>query len=139
MSKPDDGYRCDRFLPKPGRSLLSVAGVAALLMVVLPAAATAQLTNVVEAPPQVDHTPPPPAATPIAGGGYRVQCWQHGRLLFEETHVTLPTEGASRFTLKLAGHDAQGRPVYVAETSNATCRVRYDQKLFINNNPALPR
>lgn len=121
-----------------GRSLpLLCAGAAALLLVALPARATTRLTTEVEPPPHVERTLPAPATAPQAGG-YRVQCWQHGRLLFEETHLTLPADGTSRFTLKLTGHDGNGRPVYVAETANATCRVRYDRSLF-NNNPALPR
>jgi hypothetical protein len=52
-----------------------------------------------------------------------MRCWQHGRLLFEQDLLELPTDGA-RYTLKVSGSDRNGRPVYVAETSNATCLIR---------------
>ena len=54
---------------------------------------------------------------------YQMRCWQHGRLLFEQNLLELPTEG-SRYQLKVSGNDRYGRPVYVAETSNATCLIR---------------
>jgi hypothetical protein len=54
---------------------------------------------------------------------YQMRCWQHGRLLFEESLVSLPSDG-TRYTLKVSGNDRYGRPVYVAETSNATCLIR---------------
>jgi len=54
---------------------------------------------------------------------YQMRCWQQGRLLFEENLVSLPSDGA-RYTLKVSGSDRYGRPVYVAETSNATCLIR---------------
>lgn len=116
-----------------------LAGVTALLAMLAPLAAGAstQVTDEREPPPAVSRTPPAKAkAAGVSSGGYRVQCWQHGRLLFEEAHVTLPPADGSRFTLKLTGYDGNGRPMYVAETVNATCVVRYDRTLF---NPALPR
>jgi hypothetical protein len=54
---------------------------------------------------------------------YQMRCWQHGRLLFEQNLIELPTEG-NRYQLKVSGTDRYGRPVYVAETGNATCLVR---------------
>lgn len=54
---------------------------------------------------------------------YQMRCWQHGRLLFEQNLHDLPTEG-SRYQLKVSGSDRNGRPVYVAETNNATCLIR---------------
>jgi hypothetical protein len=55
--------------------------------------------------------------------GYQIRCWQHGRLLFEESPVTLPADLAQA-GLRISGTDRDGRPVYVAETKNATCLVR---------------
>lgn len=140
MCKPVEASHRVGVWPCRARSPSDLWAAAALLLVVLPAAATAQLTNEAEPPPALERTAPVPPEPPTTdtGGGWRVQCWQHGRLLFEETHVSLPTEGTSRFALKLAGQDAQGRPLYLAETVNATCRVRYDRGLF-KQNPALPR
>lgn len=52
-----------------------------------------------------------------------MRCWQQGRLLFEENLAALPADG-TRYTLKISGTDRDGRPVYVAETGNATCLIR---------------
>lgn len=132
MYKPNEssaGHAAD------GRWTMLVVGTIALWMP-LSSAATTRLTNDSEPPPSVSRTSPTkPKATGTAKGGYRVQCWQHGRLLFEEAHITLPPADGSRFSLKLTGYDSNGRPMYVAETTNATCLVRYDRTLF---NPALP-
>jgi hypothetical protein len=68
-----------------------------------------------------------PAATaaPAApkSGAYQVRCWQHGRLLFEENHISLPAD-AAQYSLKVSGTDRKGQPIYVAETKNATCLIR---------------
>ncbi|MEO8247779.1 MAG: hypothetical protein ABI589_00265 [Burkholderiales bacterium] len=148
MSKPNDPSRAMRSAvghePAPlariratSATLMCAASTCAALLAHAPALATVGLQRVEEAPPSVSRTPPTKAKeTGTARGGYRIQCWQHGRLLFEEAHVTLPPADGSRFTLKLTGYDSNGRPMYVAETLNATCVVRYDRTLF---NPALPR
>ncbi len=77
------------------------------------------------APPVVQQRPQPPS------GGYQIRCWQHGRLLFEENHITLPADGP-RYGIRVSGTDRNGRPMYVAETSNATCLVRtaVDERYF---------
>lgn len=54
---------------------------------------------------------------------YQIRCWQFGRLLFEENGITLTAAGA-RYALKLTATDRNGRPLYVAETDNATCLIR---------------
>ncbi len=72
----------------------------------------------------VSTTPPREAATPVRiDGGYQIRCWQHGRLLFEENHVTLPPDGA-RGSLRIAATDRTGRPLYLAQTDSATCLIR---------------
>lgn len=56
-------------------------------------------------------------------GGYQIRCWQHGQLLFEENHVTLPADGARQaVTISATGRD--GRPIYIAATDSATCLIR---------------
>ncbi len=55
--------------------------------------------------------------------GYVLRCWQEGRLILEENHVSLPPNidiGSS----KLQVLDRNNHPVYIAETKNATCLVR---------------
>ena len=61
----------------------------------------------------------PPAPAP---GLYQIRCWQHGRLLFED-RIRLPDDGAA-YGIRLSGTDRNGKPMYVAETRNATCLVR---------------
>jgi len=61
--------------------------------------------------------PPPPAP-----GLYQIRCWQHGRLLFED-RISLPAD-AEAYSIRLSGTDRYGKPMYVAETRNATCLVR---------------
>jgi hypothetical protein len=56
-------------------------------------------------------------------GTYQIRCWQDGRLLFEENQVSLPVDGA-RYGVKMAGTDRNGKPIYVADTRNATCLIR---------------
>jgi hypothetical protein len=69
---------------------------------------------------------PTPGLPQPAGGDYQVRCWQHGRLLFEENHVALPD--TAQYGLRVAGKDRNGKPVFVAETKNATCLVRPSAK-----------
>ena|SRR5437764_11331442 len=74
--------------------------------------------------PALRPTVPPPTARPLPpAGGYQIRCWQHGRLLFEENHVMLPAGGA-QYGVRVSGTDRNGRPMYLAETENATCLVR---------------
>lgn len=57
------------------------------------------------------------------GGPYQIRCWQYGRLLFEENLAALPADN-TKYSIKVAGSDRKGQPMYVAETSNATCLIR---------------
>lgn len=56
-------------------------------------------------------------------GTYQLRCWQFGRLLFEENHISLPLDSA-RFGIKLAGSDRNGKPIYVVDSKTATCLLR---------------
>lgn len=102
MFKPSD--------PRPGRSSRALIGVllAALLAPPLAAAGVSTLAS--------------PAEPPRHSGDFQIRCWQDGRLLFEQNGVSLPDR--SQYSVQLAGSDRQGRPVYVAETRNATCLIR---------------
>lgn len=69
----------------------------------------------------LDATPPArPAPRPAAL--VQIRCWQDGRLLFEENNVKL--SDASSYGAVITGTDRDGRPVYLAETRNATCLIR---------------
>ena len=67
---------------------------------------------------------PQAAAGTVAhgAGAYQIRCWQHGKLLFED-RVNLPADAAA-YGIRLSGTDRWGRPLYVADTRNATCLVR---------------
>lgn len=56
-------------------------------------------------------------------GTYQIRCWQEGRLLFEENQVALPAD-STRYGVKMAANDRNGKPIYVADTRNATCLIR---------------
>lgn len=56
-------------------------------------------------------------------GNLQLSCWQYGRLLFQENQVTLPGDG-SQPAVRINATDRNGRPIYVAETQNATCLLR---------------
>lgn len=75
----------------------------------------------------VDSTEPPqsrPADTgKPAAGTYQIRCWQLGRLLFEENRIALPPDIA-RNGLRLHATDRHGKPIYLADTANATCLIR---------------
>ena len=79
--------------------------------------------GVFAADPAVAASAPSSHPVPHAAEGYQVRCWQFGRLLFEENNVTLPPD-PGQYGVKMSGTDRQGRPVYVAETQNATCLIR---------------
>lgn len=132
MSKPDSKMP-HAMAPRlaVNRPVLLAAACAALLQA--PLVASAGLAAIEEPAPTLERSAP--AKSP-AGSGYRLRCWQHGRLLFEEDDIALPPDG-SRYTLKLAGRDRDGRPLYVTETLNATCLVRHAPAASVN--PALPR
>ena len=64
---------------------------------------------------------PPPAPQAKSRGTYRLRCWQYGRLLFEEYMSAMPSDGASKFSGRLAGTDRAGRPLHVTELQTTTC------------------
>ena len=55
-------------------------------------------------------------------GLYQIRCWQFGKLLFEENRIAFP-DGA-QYSVRIGGKDRNNRPIYVAETENATCLIR---------------
>ena len=58
-----------------------------------------------------------------AAGGYTLRCWQEGRLILEEQHVSLPPIVDAAST-RLQVIDRNQQPIVVAETKNATCLVK---------------
>jgi hypothetical protein len=66
--------------------------------------------------------PVPVPKEPSTAGTYQVRCWQHGRLLFEESAVALPDNAVSG--LRLSGTDRRRQPLMVTDTGNATCLIR---------------
>lgn len=93
-------------------SLVAAAAVAAAAApaLLLPPAAQAGITTA-EAPEPLR-----------AQGQYQIRCWQQGRLLFEENHISLPADSA-KYGIKMNGTDRHGKPIYVADTANATCLI----------------
>lgn len=106
MFKPSDRLRAGM------TEAVGVVLAATLLTPVVALAGVATLD-----PATAAAKPAPHPAAPV-----QVRCWQEGRLLFEENGVTLPDP--AHYTTVVAGTDRQGRPMYVAETRNATCLIR---------------
>jgi hypothetical protein len=102
--------------------------LAAVLAVIVPVCALSGVTLV----PGTGADAGRPAAQPPAPGLYQIRCWQHGRLLFED-RISLPAQAAA-YGVRMTGTDRQGRPLYMAETHNATCLVR-----IVDDTPAWPR
>jgi hypothetical protein len=100
-------YRRNDDTPRAGRLL------GALLVALGVPAATAGITAA--APAAGTQAP--------AGANYQIRCWQEGRLLFEENRVTLPAD-AAQYGIRMAGTDRRNKPIYVADTRNATCLIR---------------
>jgi hypothetical protein len=108
-------HALDRALDSPAATALAL-----VTLLAVPLAATSGIVRVNAA----DSTrPAAPAGTAKPAPNYQMRCWQQGRLLFEQDLDALPAEG-TRYTLKISGEDRYGHPVYVAETSNATCLIR---------------
>ena len=106
-------------MPKPSDTKPSDAGrLLAALVLLVPLLAVGAVTVGASAPARPAPTEPPPPAP----GLYQIRCWQHGRLLFED-RIKLPEDGAA-YGIRLSGTDRNGKPMYVAETRNATCLVR---------------
>ena len=107
-----------------------LAAFALWCVLLLPFVAVAGLTTTPAATEPVGlvepKVPEPKAAeprTPPPAGSYQIRCWQEGRLLFEQNGVKLPAD-SSRYGVKIGGTDRYNKPVYVAETRNATCLIR---------------
>jgi hypothetical protein len=116
MFKPSDLKRAlDCALESP-----ATAAIAMVVLLTVPVVASSGVSSI-----ESREAPQSGAYQKDSKGAYNYQmrCWQHGRLLFEQNLVELPTDG-SRYQLKVSGSDRYGRPVYVAETSNATCLIR---------------
>jgi hypothetical protein len=101
---------CKRSESHLGRWLGAVAAVS--LATINPSAATV--------------TSPTPAADDAGAAreraGYHLRCWQEGRLLFEDSPVTLP---ASPAAMRVVAHDRSGRPIYLLELAHAMCQLRH--------------
>jgi hypothetical protein len=105
----------ERALDSPG-----ITALAMVLLLVVPVMASSGASRI-----EPRATSPAGAdAQRAADTRYEMRCWQQGRLVFEQNLAELPTIDASHYALKVSGTDRDGRPVYVAETSNATCLVR---------------
>jgi hypothetical protein len=102
------GAAAQRSMPRAARGW----GRLAMLAVLAPIGALAGITGV--APPDPNRAP---------AGTYQIRCWQQGRLLFEENRVSLPADSA-KYGIKMAGRDRNGKPIFVADTANATCLIR---------------
>src|SRR5687768_10637513 len=63
------------------------------------------------------------AANPPPVGAYTLRCWQDGRLILEEQHVSMPP-GVDGASTRLQVIDRNQRPMLIAETKNATCLVK---------------
>lgn len=75
----------------------------------------------------------PKAAVPASTVGYRLRCWQYGRLLFDEGPVMLGAE--ARQQARLVATDRQGASLLVTDAGGATCLAR---AMGPAPNPALP-
>lgn len=56
-------------------------------------------------------------------GGYRLRCWQYGRLLFDEPLAQIPAE-APGMTFRLQGDETQASAYSLIDTRAATCLVK---------------
>lgn len=65
----------------------------------------------------------PGATSPPAAGGYTLRCWQDGRLILEEQHVSMPP-GVDAANTRLQLIDRNRQQIVIAETRNATCLVK---------------
>ena len=65
----------------------------------------------------------PVVTSPPAAGGYTLRCWQDGRLILEEQHVSMPP-GVDAANTRLQLIDRNRQPIVIAETRNATCLVK---------------
>jgi hypothetical protein len=101
---------------------------AAVLAGLLPIGALAGITggsaaDAAKAPAVSAATSSGDRSAKAPAGTYQIRCWQQGRLLFEENQVSLPADSA-KYGVKMTGTDRHGKPMYVADTTNATCLIR---------------
>jgi len=115
MVLPTELHRAiERALDSPGITALSM-----VLLLVVPVMASSGVSRI-----EPRATSPGSADAQVAGSSYEMRCWQQGRLVFEQNLVELPSSDGTPYTLRVSGADRDGRPVYVAETTNATCLLR---------------
>lgn len=115
MHKASDRKRAlDCMLDSPA----ATAAVMVLLLA-MPVVASSGVagTESREAPRSEAYQPAPEAPY-----NYEMRCWQHGRLMLEQTLRELPAD--DRHPMRESGSDRHGHPVYVAEAGNATCLIR---------------
>ena len=65
----------------------------------------------------------PVVTSPHTASGYTLRCWQDGRLILEEQHVSMPP-GVDAANTRLQLMDRNRQPIVIAETKNATCLVK---------------
>jgi hypothetical protein len=119
MSRASDGGRVLAGLTL----LIPVLAMSGVTVGVGPAPAATPVATPAPSPAPAPVVRPGRAEPPRPTSGlYQIRCWQHGRLLFEDS-IRLPAD-ASVYGIRLAGVDRNGKPMYVAETDNATCLVR---------------
>ena len=58
-----------------------------------------------------------------ATGTHQIRCWQQGKLLFEETQVTLSAQQVEAWT-RLEATDRHQQPLYVVDTRSGLCLVQ---------------
>jgi hypothetical protein len=104
----------ERALDSPGITALSM-----VVLLVVPVMASSGATR-----GEPRETTPGTDALALTDANYEMRCWQHGRLVFEQNLAELPSIDGTRYTMRVSGTDRDGRPVFVAETTHATCLVR---------------
>ena len=115
MALPSELRRViDRALDSPGITALSM-----VLLLVVPVMASSGASRI-----EPRAASPGGADAQVAASSYEMRCWQQGRLVFEQNLAELPSSDGAQHALRVSGTDRDGRPVYVAETTNATCLVR---------------
>ena len=113
-------FKPSRAMPAPGRR-----GSGDFVMGLVGLALLAPICTLAGVAPTDSPLAVRPGATEklMKASTYQIRCWQYGRLLFEENQVVLAADNA-QYTLKIAGTDRKGQPLFVAETKNATCLIR---------------
>ena len=104
----------ERALDSPGITALSM-----VLLLVVPVMASSGVTR-----SEPRETAPDADAVALADSSYEMRCWQRGRLVFEQNLAELPSIDGTHYTMRVSGTDRDGHPVFVAETTHATCLVR---------------